>query len=222
MSLLQEELAEIENLNRLAEAYGWTRESQQYKARLKLIQKEGLKKLKGAEPLAGGAGGAANLPKVTKWVVIKTYEQSEVGTLEMAKAKLKVDIATGTWIVDKACARSKGDKGSKAYRFLCRDAVGGPFRARLVQLTDGVWQMMQPQVGGEADDDDEDEEDLEPKPPEGLATVPEPVPVAQNPSTAGSGGGKSTKPTKPKKVAEPAAEEPKKVAEPAAKRTRPR
>ena len=216
--MLQEELAEIENLNRLAEAYGWTRESQQYKARLKLIQKEGLKKLKGAEPLAGGAGGAANLPKVTKWVVIKTYEQSEVGTLEMAKAKLKVDIATGTWIVDKACARSKGDKGSKAYRFLCRDAVGGPFRARLVQLTDGVWQMMQPQVGGEADDDDEDEEDLAPKPPEGLATVP----VAQNRGTAGSGGSKSTKPTKPKKVAEPAAEEPKQVAEPAAKRTRPR
>ena len=112
--MLQEELAEIENLNRLAEAYGWTRESQQYKARLKLIQKEGLKKLKGAEPLAGGAGGAANLPKVTKWVVIKTYQPPEVGTLEMAKAKLKVDIATGTWTL--WTRRAHGRRATKARR----------------------------------------------------------------------------------------------------------
>ena len=47
------ELAEIQKLDDLAEAYGWGKDSKQYLQKLKLIQKAGLT----AQRLGAGSGG---------------------------------------------------------------------------------------------------------------------------------------------------------------------
>ena len=89
-----------------------------------------------------------------------------------AKALLQKE-HKGTWVQDPQCARTKAEDGAWAWRFVCSDAVGGPYLLRLVDLEDSNWRLEKPIFKKEVAS--ESESDLEEAPAEEPAAAPAPA-----------------------------------------------
>ena len=163
------ELAQLEKLRRLADAYGWEEDSPQYKAKLKQVQ--ALCKQRLADALGKG-GGKEPKEKKTQYVWESCLEFSAKGW-EEAKEKLE-KVHSGHWDPDRRCPQTTSG-GMVVRRFMCQDkSEGKTYLARLIDLQGNKWRLQRGNVEeftpveeeraddvdpGTSPDDDEEEDD---------------------------------------------------------------
>ena len=151
----------VRELNALADERGWNKEHKEYKARLTYINKE-----------ASNMRKASSAPQVKKhsWPKIRKWIRGASGSFRdhhAAKVGLLVPLHAGKWVQDVSC-NSVAEDERKALRFVNKQAVGGPYLARLVDL-DGngkKWRVDQPQFVGEEEEEDDDDKGSAPAPAE--------------------------------------------------------
>ena len=123
------ELAQLEKLRRLADAYGWEEDSPQYKAKLKGIQAQGKERLSAA--LRKKQGGEK---KKAGSIIWESCGEFKAKGFDEAKAQLE-KIAEGTWMPDRRCPESRSE-GMVVRRFKCEDKKAGKvYTARLIDLS---------------------------------------------------------------------------------------
>ena len=151
---------EFERLEASAEKYGWTPESRLYKARLKVIQDSVLAAMRAAVPDAAGKPAVAvhKFEKPSGW---KEMAKGKYVDKMAAKAMLQ-KYQAGIWKQDTQSPTSNVEGKYRAYRFRNETGVGGPYLARLVDLTGGTWRADLPIW---AEEEEEKEEEAAPPPP---------------------------------------------------------
>ena len=204
------ELAQLQKLKLIAEAYGWDEDDPKYKAKLKQVQALGKQRLADTLKGKGGRGGKS---QAIKWV---TVGEIKAKTYDEAKAGLQ-DIWKGVWVPDRRCAQSTTG-GMTVRRFKSMDkATGTLYLGRIIDLQGGKYKLQsggvdepaeekksEEDAGSTADDDDDDE-----PPPE--------EPVAEEPPTAPARRG-TTRPSASSAKRAASTEEPAKPAGKAARR----
>ena len=144
---------EFERLEASAEKYGWTPESRLYKARLKVIQDSVLAAMRAAVPDAAGKPAVAvhKFEKPSGW---KEMAKGKYVDKMAAKAMLQ-KYQAGIWKQDTQSPTSNVEGKYKAYRFRNETGVGGPYLARLVDLTGGTWRADLPIWAEEEEQEEE-------------------------------------------------------------------
>ena len=158
------ELSQLENLKTVKEAYGWNDDSPAYKARMKLIQKKGLKMLRSPTKAPGAAHASVAVhvkqekekaPTKFVWTSVKIIK---VKDFEAAYKKMDM-ILIGDWKRDPSCPTSKV-QGCQARRRISKTAEGACYYARVININPGSFEIQEGKVVKPQDDkNDEDDDD---------------------------------------------------------------
>lgn len=178
-------------LNTLADESGWDKDHKEFKARLKYILKEAAKRRSSsAAPVVKRQ--KHTWPKIKKWIHGASGKYAD---RHAAKVALLVPLHAGKWVGDLACPNSEAEGKQRALRYINKEAVGGPYLARLVDLggTGKKWRVDTPQFVGDADTDEEDEEDAG----EDDQASPDDANKEKNSGKAGSSKAADPKPAEP-------------------------
>ena len=143
------------NLNALADESGWDKDHKEFKARLKYILKEAVAKRRSSSSAPVVKRQKHTWPKIKKWI---RGASGKYADHHAAKVGLLVPLHAGKWVGDLACPNSEAEEKQRALRYINKEAVGGPYLARLVDLggTGKKWRVDQPQFVTDEGTDEED------------------------------------------------------------------